>query len=175
MCGICDGDPVRRRFVNEALHAGRSQTAIENESRRRGMPVKRETIRRHLRNCVIPAIDSAPLPLGLKARDQMSHKERALIPAGPTGRPPTPNDKFLTLPTDTKDFALLVRDAAVEKLRNGELRIGAQDGLNAQNLLDRREEKKKDRDLLGQLGRLLAGQDSPPPPIVIEGHAEQIE
>jgi hypothetical protein len=165
VCGICKGNPERRKFVNAELRAGTSQLEIERKSRSLGFPVKRETVRHHLRTCVAQGIEDQPLAAIIKMPKGTP---------GPIGRPPIPTDHFTDLPA-TDDFALLVRDAAIQKLKAGELRIGTQDGLNAQNLLDRREEKKKDRDLLGQLGRLLAGQTSAPPPMIIEGHAEQIE
>ena len=77
---------------------------------------------------------------------------------------------------DTDDMAVLVRAAAVEKLKAGELRITTQDGLAAQNLLDRREEKKKDRELITQLGVLLSrGSEAPPMLDVTEGEYQVVE
>lgn len=73
-------------------------------------------------------------------------------------------------------MAVLVRAAAVEKLKAGELKITTQDGLAAQNLLDRREEKKKDRELITQLGVLLSRGSDPPPMLnVTEGEYVEVE
>ena len=55
------------------------------------------------------------------------------------------------------DFAKLVRDEAARQLREGKLKVTATHGLSAQGLLDRREERKADRDLMLNLARLLTG------------------
>lgn len=56
-----------------------------------------------------------------------------------------------------EDFAKLVRDEAARQLREGKLKVTATHGLTAQGLLDRREERKADRDLMLNLARLLTG------------------
>jgi hypothetical protein len=70
------------------------------------------------------------------------------------------------------DFAGAVRDEAMRMLDRGELKIRTNDGLWAQGLLDKREEKKADRDLLLNLARLMSG--TAPPPEVIVGHWEEV-
>lgn len=126
----------RDTVVNTLLAAGKTPTAIEREMRAVGSPMKAETVRRHLERC-----------LGGKARND-DLVLRAAQGKGPSG-----------------DFARMVRDAAAAKLEAGELRIRTQDGIAAQALLDRREERRADRDLLLNLARLLSGGQ----PVVVEG------
>lgn len=90
-------------------------------------------------------------------------------PTLPSPAPQPPPD----LP-DTDDMALLVRAAAVAKIKAGELRISTQDGLAAQALIDKREEKRKDREVIVQIGRLLA-QGAAPPPMVTEGEYTELD
>jgi len=83
-------------------------------------------------------------------------------------------------PKHNKDFATLVRAEAVRRLQNGELKVSTQDGLNAQAMIDRREEKKKTNDILITIGRWLSGQTAPPAPMLeaenpIEGEFEIVE
>lgn len=55
------------------------------------------------------------------------------------------------------DFARAVRDTASKMLEDGDLRIRTEHGLTAQALLDRREEKAADRQLMTELARLMSG------------------
>jgi len=142
-CGICQGDINRRRFVESELAKGTPHLYIERESKARKMPVKRETIRRHVRVCVPAAVA------------QRYAEENAI------DRPKLAGDS-------NADFAQLVKDEAVRRLQAGVLKPSTKDGLLAQSLLDRRIEKAKDRDLQFKLGLLLAGYNSPPP-VIIEG------
>ena len=73
------------------------------------------------------------------------------------------------------DLAKAVRDKAKERLDNGELKPNMRDGLQAQALLDRREEKQKDRNFMLSLARLTSGATHEvPAAIVIEGEAEEV-
>lgn len=73
------------------------------------------------------------------------------------------------------DFASLVRDKANELMEAGELAVTTQHGLMAQQMLDARETKEKDRALMMSIARMLAGQTIPDSmiidvtPIEIEG------
>jgi hypothetical protein len=60
--------------------------------------------------------------------------------------------------------ATLVQQQVIEKLQAGEARVTVQHGLQAQQLLDRRAERQKDRELAVTLGRLL---HSPMPPVAL--------
>jgi len=77
------------------------------------------------------------------------------------------------VPTGAKgDFAQMVRDEAVRLLEAGELKVKTNDGLWAQGLIDKRAEKKADRDLLLNLTRLMVG--AAPPPELIEGEWTEV-
>lgn len=156
-CTICHGDQDRRRFVNESLAQGRTQLAIEAESRTLGFPVKVETIRKHQKVCVANGVDKLLIPPKMGKRPADSAVPMSLAP----------------LP-DTDDFATLVRAQAVAQIKAGELKVTTQDGLAAQSLLDKREERRKDREVMVQIGRLLATK-SAPPPMVIEGDYEEVD
>lgn len=69
-------------------------------------------------------------------------------------------------PKQPKDLAAMVRDKAVEGVETGELQVTVQHGLQAQQMIENRESKEKDRELMLALARLLGG--APAPQIVIE-------
>lgn len=80
------------------------------------------------------------------------------------------------------DVAVLVQREVVKRLKEGEARVTVQHGLQAQQLLDRRAERAKDRELAVTLARLL---HTPPPPAsaimeridpvtIIEGEAVEV-
>ena len=145
-CGICNGDPERRKFVDARLAENASLLAIERGAKEAGFTVKRETVGKHRTSCLGGDTDPAEIV-------QMAAQAAASGSA--------------------EDMAILVRAKAVERLKAGEIKPNIQDGLQAQALLDRRMEKAKDRELATALGRLLAGgatmiglSDGPP---IIEG------
>lgn len=78
-----------------------------------------------------------------------------------SGRPVTPKD----VPVD---FAVAVRDKALAQLKEGKLKVNSRDGLNAQALIDRREERSEDRKFMLNLARVLSGGGAPAPVDVIE-------
>ena len=97
-----------------------------------------------------------------KAETVTRHLNRCL-----GGKPPSPT----SIPFNGAakgDFAKAVRDEAMRLLEAGDLKIKANEGLWAQALLDKREEKKADRDLMVNLVRLMAGGIAPPEIIVGE-------
>ncbi len=147
-CGICDGDPGRRRAVDQRLAEGKSGNAIERELKALGITVKRETVLRHAANC---------LGAGTKPPEIVTLAAAASASGS--------ND----------DFAALVRAEAVRRLNAGDLKVGVSDGLQAQALLDRRDEKKKDRELVVTIGRLLAGGGNQVPLTIIDMTGEEIE
>jgi hypothetical protein len=70
-----------------------------------------------------------------------------------------------------EDLATLVRDQARRALLSGRLQVTTKDGLMAQNLLDKREERAKDRDFMLNLAQLLSGGGRAAPQDLIEGTA----
>lgn len=73
------------------------------------------------------------------------------------------------------DLAKAVRDKAKERLDKGELKPNMRDGLQAQALLDRREEKQRDRNFMLSLARLTSGATHEvPESIVIEGETAKV-
>jgi hypothetical protein len=153
-CGICSGDPGRRKFIDRQLAAGLAPLRIESVAKEAGYAVKRETVSKHRANCLGGA-DRPPEEVQMAAR------------ASATG--------------NTEDFAALVKAEAVRRLNAGELKITTGDGLAAQSLIDRRQEKQKDRELAAQIGRLLAGGGASPeaplplPPIIEGDYIEVTE
>lgn len=161
-CTICFGNPERKAFVNAELVAHTPHTTIEQKAKVLGLNVKRETIRRHVKTCIPAAVAQVENAGTLLVQHRWANRDKPKqvpVAAPVVVRVPTP----LTNLPDSDDMATLVRAAAVEKLKAGELRITTQDGLAAQSLLDRREEKKKDRELITQLGILLSRGSVDPP------------
>jgi len=72
-------------------------------------------------------------------------------------------------PTSGTDLASLVRDYTFSAIENGELLPTLSEGLRAQEILDRRQEKGADRDLAITLASILGGS------IVVEGIATPVE
>lgn len=66
------------------------------------------------------------------------------------------------------DFATLVQRRASQLMNDGLLRVSTRDGLAAQQLLDRREEKAEDRKFMLNLARALAGGGRETPTALIE-------
>jgi hypothetical protein len=151
-CVICE-DPVRRDFVANLHLRGYSFMRIEELSRSDpDVPsMKRETIAKHLDVCVGAPRDLSPT----EKRSVQRSLDRQ------------------------DDVASLVQQEVIAKLKAGEARVTVQHGLQAQALLDRREERAKDRELAINLARIL--HISPPPPHlisarpVIEGDYERVE
>jgi hypothetical protein len=75
---------------------------------------------------------------------------------------------------NAKDVASLVVTKAMEGIEDGSLRVTTAHGLQAQGMLDRREERKKDRELSVQLARLLSGSMRVPAHLVIDGTARDV-
>jgi hypothetical protein len=84
----------------------------------------------------------------------------------------------------SRDVASAVQQRALELLEKGEMRISAAHALRAQEIIDRRQEKQRDRELLLVLARVLTKEQAPPPkyvgmaekvePLIIAGHAEEV-
>jgi hypothetical protein len=82
----------------------------------------------------------------------------------------------VSVPPDTApgDVAVLVQQEVVRKLKAGEGRVTVQHGLQAQQLLDRRVERQKDREVAVTLARLLHSA-APPPEVIRARPVDAIE
>lgn len=151
-CSICN-DPQKNQFVAARHLEGHSASAMERMSKDKGFGMKRETIGRHLKTC-IGATDVKPADVAKVAA---------------TVTPPDPK------PGQTEgDVAVLVQKEVVKKLASGEARVTVQHGLQAQQLLDRRAERAKDRELAVTLARILHT-TAPPPEAIRARPVEVIE
>src|SRR6187397_556936 len=130
-CVIC-ADPAKMDWVARRLMEGHNPSKIEAMSRVTPAvtPIKRETISRHKDSC-LGAKDIAPAKMAEVAQKVTKGRE---IP---------------------EDVAVLVQREVVAKLKEGTARVTVQHGLQAQQLLDRRAERAKDRELTVTLARLL--------------------
>jgi glycine/D-amino acid oxidase-like deaminating enzyme len=103
--------------------------------------------------------------LGLKTTDNMvnSHRKHYL--------PPVDQDAAKR----EKDLAILVRDRTYDAIVAGRLEPNVRDGITAQGLLDRREEKVDDRNTALALARLLSGRGDPNIELLAPDHVVVID
>lgn len=157
-CSICTNTD-KNTWVAARHLEGHSATAMEEMSRNPASPVpkmKRETISKHLKTCLGTPTDIKPAEV----------KAVAATVAVPDGAP--------------DDVAVLVQKEVVRKLQAGEGRVTVQHGLQAQQLIDRRAERSKDRETAITLARLLHSAAPPPEAIrarpvdVIEGQVVEV-
>ena len=73
------------------------------------------------------------------------------------------------------DVAEMVRDKVANELAQGKLRVNVKDGLTAQALIDRREEKRASREFMLNLAQLLSGGGKQTPAQLIEGDFVELE
>lgn len=155
-CVIC-ADPQKGDWVARRLMEGHSLSRMEDMSREAPVGViKRETISAHKTVCL--GTTAAPAKIA-KVAQQVT---KGIEPA--------------------EDVATLVQREVIERLKAGEARVTVQHGLQAQQLLDRRAERAKDRELAVTLARLL--HTAPPPPhryrerladpVVFDGEAVEV-
>ena len=112
------------------------------------------------------------------------HVERHMVATAvvsknvPSFLPPA-NSRSLDTYVD-KDVASAIREQALQQLAKGEMRLTAAHALRAQEMLDRRVEKQKDREMQVLLARVLTRHQVPPPKYVgpdediIEGQAVKV-
>ena len=157
-CSICS-DQKKNEWVARRHLEGYSAHRMEELAKEQGHPMKRETIKKHLTVC-----------LGSDAKPSEVKAVAEAVQASSGGNHPD----------DGEDVAVLVQREVVKKLKNGEGRVTVQHGLQAQQLLDRRAERAKDRELAVTLARLLHS-GSPPaeairarPVEVIEGQYAEV-
>ena len=130
-CSICS-DTEKNQWVARRHLEGYSAARMEDLRREMKKPIKRETISKHLKVC----LGTDAKPAEVKA---VAEAVQASTPA----------------PEGSEDVAVLVQKEVVRKLKAGEGRVTVQHGLQAQQLLDRRAERAKDRELAITLARLL--------------------
>lgn len=70
--------------------------------------------------------------------------------------------------TDRLDFAAFVQQRAAERLSAGELEVTVRDGLTATAIIDKRDEKAKDREFVLNLARLISGAGQGAPVTIID-------
>jgi len=133
--------------IDRALASGKYPTLIEREMRGLDWPTKSETISKHREHWIarLPATE----------RDLM-----AQLAGGYAAKP---------------DLAELVRDDVRRRVEDGDLHPTVQQGLIAQQMIDRREERAQDRELAMGLARLLSGSGEHTPARVIDGSARAVE
>jgi hypothetical protein len=163
-CSICT-DPPRRLWLAEQLRMGLKPNAIEPLSRTPAVadmgirPIKYETILRHLRHVTgdtVETIDSGPA-LVMEAKPTPSAQRPRSLPAVVTEF--TPGQPF--------DVASIVQQKAAEGISRGELLVTTAHGLQAQKMIDTREDKRKDRELAVNIARLLSGSVGVPKRLVV--------
>lgn len=157
-CSICS-DPARNEFVNRRLAEGYSALRIDTASRTAEAeelgitPMKRETVANHVKN---------HLAVGVPADAPPEMRQRVAIA----------NARGAVGLADPDDVALLVRNEASQLLREGKLRITTQHALQAQQMLDRRVEKQKDRELQYAIAALMVS--AQPPATIIDVTATEV-
>jgi hypothetical protein len=146
-CSVCSS-PYKAQ-IHALLAAKMPMRDIHAETQKMGRGYKRETIGKHLRIClngIVPVVDAqAVYDASKEAKTQ-----------------------------GEIDFATLVQRRAAQMLNDGQLRVTASHGIQAQALLDRRVEKAADRDLALNMARLLSGSIAMPPMTVIDSRAVDV-
>lgn len=130
------------------IASGSSLNFIEKFSREKGHPIKRETVKAHMERCLAGTPEQVDRDL-----DKITVKIAKGAPKAEIAR----------------DFAVAVQKKALHELKEGTLRVTTKDGLVAQQLLDKREERAKDRAFVLDLARLISGAGAPPPDEYIDG------
>lgn len=154
-CSICT-DERKREFVLANHLAGVSANRMEAMARATigFVPMKAETILKHVRVCLprsfSPSATTAKTPAGLPVQRQgegldIARAARTDVAIARRVQGGAPAD----------DVARMVQEQVIEKLKSGEARVTVQHGLQAQQILDRRDERAKDRALAVTLTRLL--------------------
>lgn len=141
--------------INAMLAAGLGLQTIEKKLPAEGFAIKRETIKRHLELCLPPSA--------------------VVVSAGEAVRVVSPEEvrQRRSESGDARDFASLVHDRALKALERSELAVTTKDGLAAQAIIDRREERSKDRDFALNLAILLSGGGQMAPRNVIDDESDE--
>lgn len=152
-CSIC-ADENTLDLVERKLAEGFVPYSIErflrSEAARESgyLPIKQETISNHIKGCTARReatknrrIPPKAIPAGIYAMAE------AAVPLASADHP--------------DDIATMVRELAAQRLRDGDILPGIKDGLKAQELLDRRAEKQRGREVAITVARILAGVQAP--------------
>ena len=132
-CPVCKSP--HKAEIHALLAAKMTFEEIHLATQKMGQGIKRITIGKHVRICLG---GKRPVMDGTMAQGVYDASKAAQTQA-------------------EVDFATLVQKRAAEMLADGQLRVTASHGLQAQALLDRRAEKAADRDLAVNMARLLSG------------------
>jgi hypothetical protein len=155
--------------VSEALRFGKTAYRIEKDSREPraadiGLePLKYETILRHLKHVGTMAAVIPPPPSSPEAEVATSG---AVEPVLLGGEAPAPVYEKAGSGTTT-DIAELVAKRAADGIADGTLRVTTAHGLQAQAMIDRRLDKRRDRELAISLARMLGGGMAVPERLVV--------
>ena len=134
-------------LISRRMREGMPDTKISDWLKAEGQYVSRVTLGKHRREHLTTDFERAKA----EAVKVMEKRRKTLKPAAGT------------------DLAALVRDYTFSAVESGELVPSLSEGLRAQEILDRRQEKGADRDLAFTLASILGGAT------VIEGIATPVE
>jgi hypothetical protein len=145
-CHICDGDRDRRIAVDRFIAADLTVSEIDRRLKTMDWDAPHGSVKEHRNHWLksLPTTDE----------DVM----RRIV--GPKS-------------TRDKDLARMVRDETVARIEDGDLLPTIREGLQAQALLDRRDERKQDRELALGLARMLnpgGGRQGPPREVIDVTH-----
>jgi hypothetical protein len=141
-----DDLPDLNRMIATGVATHTSFSELERRARQLGRPTKRETMKRHLVEC-------------------------------PPFREPAPfeTDPEIAKAVAAGDFATAVQRQALAEIAQGRARVSVKDGLAAQALIDRREEKSEERKFFATIARLMSGGGAAAPEQLIEGEFREID
>ena len=116
------------------------------------------------------AAETAPTPAAAAKRRERARAIGVDTPvATPSAAPESISEDEVAL---SDDLAAVVTKKTLRRLASGELQPSLRDGLIAQQLIDRREEKAADRQFMLSLARALAGGGYEPPTRLLPASAE---
>lgn len=108
-------------------------------------------------------------PTPTAVHEHLSKHVRAVAPVSavlPSFTDPEVEREEDALRDEPSDVAGLIQKRSLEALRKGEMPLTASHALRAQEILDRRAEKQRDRELMLVLARVLTREKAPPPKYV---------
>ena len=118
----------------------------------------------------VPPSGPAPSVAAAKKRRERNRANGVDSPvATPSSAPDVIGEDEVALP---EDLAVTVVKRTLRRVASGELQPTLRDGLIAQQLIDRREEKAADRQFMLSLARALAGGGYEPPTKLLPATAE---
>lgn len=142
--------------------------------RRPARPISTLVLTTHLGKVPVPKapVEYVPPPteMARSKREQRARErgEEEVVPTAETAPDVIPEDEV----AGEADLAATVTKKTLRRLASGELQPSIRDGLIAQQLLDRREEKAEDRRFMLSLAQALAGGGHAAPVALLPGKAE---